>query len=130
MDENIGGQQKIIYRHNAERLLPGRFAILSGTFCHPSYIVKGGAGLTESLFSVDHGLGKILEYNKEKDNNTGSGVILYRMKNGLKAKYFLSRNEVSGATNGIINDYFELMSKKNILTPAIKLSPIINMKFS
>jgi RNA-splicing ligase RtcB len=82
------------------------------------------------LFSIDHGLGKILEYNRKKDNNTGSRVVLYRMKKGLKARIFLSRSETPEIANEITDDYFKLMAGKNILVPVVKLRPLVNMKFN
>lgn len=130
MKENLDSGKKIVYRHNAERLFPNEFALLSGTFNHKSYIVKGQDGLKNTLFSVDHGLGKVLDSSGKKDNNIGDIVKLYRFKNGLKYGVFLEKKETPELENESANQYFEIMAGENILKPVVSLKPLYNMKFS
>lgn len=130
MEEEISGSKKIIYRHNAERLLPGEFGIISGTYDHKSYIAKGMAGLENSLFSIDHGIGKILDYGAKKDNNDKRAVNLYRIKKGLNLKGFLKKKEILETENEVLEQYFQVMEKENIIKPVVSLRPLFNMKFS
>lgn len=130
MEEEISGAKKIIYRHNAERLVPGEFGIISGAHDHKSYIAKGMIGLENSLFSIDHGIGKILDCGAKKDNNDKRAINLYRIKKGLNLKGFLKKKEIFETENEAPEQYFKVMEKENILKPVVSLRPIFNMKFS
>lgn len=130
MEEEINGAKKIIYRHNAERLVPGEFGIISGAYDHKSYIAKGMIGLENILFSIDHGIGKILDCGAKKDNNDKRAVNLYRIKKGLNLKGFLKKKEIFETENEAPEQYFKVMEKEKILKPVVSLRPFFNMKFS
>ena len=59
--EEVEGKNMLIYRHNAERLSQGECAILSGYYNHSSYIVEGMGKLADTLYTIDHGLGRIIK---------------------------------------------------------------------
>jgi len=129
MEEDLENGQKIVYRHNAERLLPEEFALLSGSYDHKSYIVKGENGLKDSLFTIDHGLGKILDFGRKKHYNANDIVKLYRLKNGLNFEALVAKKTISEMEDERVKDYFEVMTKERILKPVVSLRPLYNMKF-
>jgi len=127
--ENVNGQDMIIYRHNAECLLPKELAILSGNLDHPSYIVEGDDNMADCLYTIDHGLGGILEWSKDKGNNTDNEVKLYRYKKGIKAIGAKRVKRVPLVYNKFVDEYFKIMSENKILKPVVKLRPLINLKY-
>ena len=128
-EEEIRGKQQIIYRHNAEKILPGGLALLSGFYNTFSYIVKGGEDLENSLYSMDHGYGKVI-----KDTMPGheleNFVQIQRNKKGLKSSFFKKIRKEKIVFYKEVDEYFAVMKKNNLLTSSIELRPIINMKFN
>jgi len=120
---------KLIYRHNAERLNEGNFAIVSGNYNHRSYIVLGGPGASAHISSIDHGIGKIIERSQKNSVNTDKRVKLERYKRGLAGMVFSESTEVPLIENSIVSEYFRLMSEKGIVKGMATLRPIFNLKY-
>jgi hypothetical protein len=55
------GDDEIIYRHNALRLRPNAFQIISGNYNHPSYLITSGPRSGDTYRTVGHGLGQWLK---------------------------------------------------------------------
>jgi len=129
-EESIENKDLLVYRHNAERLKVNEYAILSGSWDAASYIVKGGLGTNDTLFTVDHGLGHILESSKNMAKASNKFVNFYRYKKGLRVPYILTRSQKHPIIeNKSIESYFTTMRENDILSPVATLRPVVNMKF-
>ncbi len=115
LQESINDHKYLLYRHNAERLLPNDYAILSGYYTHPSYIVSGGNNLTTSLNTIDHGLGSLIEADKNKDFKKVN-VKLHRFRKGIKFLGKPQTNDFELTESYFVKQYFKLMSEKNYYT--------------
>jgi len=131
IEENINNQKIIAYRHNAERLLPGGMSILSGDRNHPSYILKAGNSIDKTFYTIDHGLGSIIDYQKDlAEVNKKNNVKIYRFKKGLKNSSFHTKFEEDLIYNNIVDKYFSLMSQEDIAHKIAEFKPLINIKFT
>ena len=120
---------KLIYRHNAERLKDGGFAIVSGNFKHSSYVVEGGDGVEDHMHSIDHGIGSILKRAEKNEKKKGENVRILRSKRGLYS--ILKEGNEALIENSVIKDYFALMERKGIVKAnRAKLRPILNLKYT
>lgn len=63
--EIIDRKEKIIYRHNAVPINKGVPSIVSGRYDCNTYLFFSGKTPENSLYSLDHGLGNLLEINNE-----------------------------------------------------------------
>jgi len=126
--EKVSGDDALVYRHNAESLTSGGHAILSGDFNHPSYIVEGMQGIDRMQNSIDHGLGKILEQNKDRNEETGENVQVYRFKKGINTKWTRKKVDSPIMKNKATEEYFDLMRKESLLKPVVSFRPILNIK--
>jgi RNA-splicing ligase RtcB len=120
---------KLIYRHNAERLENENFAIVSGNFKHPSYVVEGGEGTKENMHSIDHGVGSILTRAEKNERKRNKNVRILRSQKGLHS--MLTEKNENLIENPIVEDYFALMESKGIVRAnKTKLRPILNLKYT
>ena len=129
IEEEIGGKQQIVYRHNSEKILAGDLALLSGFYNTFSYLVKGGENLKDSLYSMDHGYGNIIK-NAIPEHEFNDFVQIQRNRKGLKSSFFKKTRKEKIVSYKETDDYFAVMRNNGLLTSAIELRPIINMKFN
>lgn len=125
--EKINDEEMMVYRHNAERLEVGKLAILSGHKNHNSYIIRGGESISKTFYTIDHGLGTIIN-NKKTMQKTGEKVDIHRFKKGLNLANFHSQKNIELMKNSLVEDYFSLMSKENIAHQVAELKPLVNIK--
>lgn len=128
--ETINGENKLVYRHNAEKLEQGGFAIVSGDQSHGSYIVKGGTNTNSYYNTIDHGLGNLLEFSKDREEKTRHGVQIIRAKNGINHNLFKKKSIAPYLINEVESEYISFMKEKGIIDSHTKLRPVFNLKFS
>lgn len=127
--EIIDGQEVIVYRHNAERLEAGGMAILSGLKDHNSYIIKAGSAIDKTFFTIDHGLGTVIEHNKQLSKKTSEVVEIHRFRRGINLSNFYKKTTKDLVFNPLVDDYFSLMNKEGIIYKLAEFKPIVNIKF-
>jgi RNA-splicing ligase RtcB len=125
--ETVNGEDRLVYRHNAERLGKGEYAIVSGMYDYPSHIVVGLSGAETYYNTIDHGLGKILDKDPEKDE-MNEHVRLYRYQYGIRV-LGSQKHTVSVVKSSLAERYFPFMEEKRIAKKVVSLRPLLNMKY-
>jgi len=126
--EMVSGAESLVYRHNAEEIRRGSFAIVSGMYDHASYIVRGEEGASDFCNTIDHGLGKILERDNTPKNYSEKTVQLFRYSKGLR----ILKNKpttIQVYESEAAKDYFKLMAEKKLAHKVLTLTPFVNMKY-
>ena len=126
--ERVHNEDVFVYRHNAERIYPGEVGILSGYYDHSSYLVEGGENLEETYFTMDHGIGKILEQSADRRMNTDRHVDVYRAKKGIRIPGALHKRTATHVSHPLVDEYLALMNKKRYIHKVATLDPIMNLK--
>ncbi len=127
------GADKLVYRHNAERLKSGGRAIVSGRFDAPSYIVRGGERIGDIYNTIDHGLGRIIEGHEGTHMHTDRLIhgetTLHRYKYGVRA-FAKSPHSVPHIPPTAAEAYFSTMEGKGYAAPIATLVPFMNLKYT
>ena len=135
--ENINGEELWVHRHNSCRIAPpslfekeadypvsGQPFFIAGTNTTSSYICLSEEGCKDTLYSVDHGAGKITDKfiadgdSSIKDNEHTS-VYTYRTSSPIIKKHY---------TDEAITAMMDSLSKNNVASPIARLKPIAALK--
>lgn len=124
----LDGENVLIYHHNTEGMNEGEHAIISGSYDHASYIVVGGAGVSHTNYSIDHGIGEILNQDTHKRVVESDTITRYRFNRGITG--WKNVTKVPRTESVYANSYFSLLGEKNIARVVVELLPLINMKYA
>jgi hypothetical protein len=123
--------ERIVYRHNALRLNPGRFQIISGLYNHPSYLIEPGPRSEVSYHSAPHGLGAWLVEQEYVPDPERSVVRLGIEHQPGRSRYYLQPKEVRKSIPYFKGDpgdrLLGSLEEEGVIKRIAKLSPILSV---
>jgi tRNA-splicing ligase RtcB len=137
-EEEVDEEKLWVHRHNSCRVFPpseispgsifhstGQPVLLPGSNRTSSYICVGGEGAIDSLCSIDHGAGKMIDRfegsGRCKTLRDGKITKLYRYNSS-------NATDIPHLSDEGINEVIAIMSSNNIVKPVARLRPIAVLK--
>lgn len=125
--EVFDGSEKLIYRHNSEFLKNGDHAIVSGSYNHESYVVEGLENIKTNFNTIDHGLGYLINMDRNKIDLLDKMVSMYSYRNGINI--FKKHSLKPLVKSNFVSQYFKLLEDEKVAKKALTLEPLINIKY-
>jgi len=137
-EEEVDGEKHWVHRHNSCRVFPpskmskssvfhstGQPVLLPGSNRTSSYICVGREGAINSLCSIDHGAGEMIDRFESSERckilHDGKVTKLYRYDSS-------NATDIPHLSDEGINEVVDITSSNNIAKPVARLRPIAVLK--
>ncbi len=122
-EETVDGEQYWIHRKGAAKAVPGKPALVSGSYNMNSFLGKGQPGASEYLYSYDHGCSNVIDFFESEGrlSNLDLSTDMYEYTDGSLTE------TIQHVDSGPIEAVVDNLSANEVLSEVAWLRPVANV---